>query len=223
MGKRIFDVLLSGLALIVLSPVFLAIVLVLRFTGEGEIFYRQERTGKGGRPFGMLKFTTMVKGSPNMGTGLLTVKDDPRILPVGRFLRKTKLNELPQLWNVLVGDMSIIGPRPQAEPHFRLYSRQVQRELATVRPGLSGIGSIVFRDEEDVLAAAGKDVQETYSKDIADYKGRLEVWYVRNRTFWMDLLLIFLTIWVVLVPAGSAYRRFLPGLPQNTNPDLRLQ
>ena len=138
MGKRIFDVLLSGLALIVLSPVFLVIVLVLRFTGEGEIFYRQKRTGKGGRPFGMLKFTTMVKGSPSMGTGLLTVKDDPRILPVGRFLRKTKLNELPQLWNVLVGDMSIIGPRPQAEPHFRLYSRQVQRELATVlfqRPG----------------------------------------------------------------------------------------
>ena len=222
MGKRIFDVLLSGLALIVLSPVFLGIVLVLRFTGEGEIFYRQARTGKGGRPFGMLKFTTMVKGSPSMGTGLLTVKDDPRILPVGRFLRKTKLNELPQLWNVLVGDMSIIGPRPQAEPHFRLYSRQVQRELATVRPGLSGIGSIVFRDEEDVLAAAGKDVQETYSKDIADYKGRLEVWYVQNRTFWMDLLLIFLTIWVVLVPVGSAYRRFLPGLPQNTNPDLRL-
>jgi lipopolysaccharide/colanic/teichoic acid biosynthesis glycosyltransferase len=221
MGKRIFDVIFSGLAMIVLSPVFLVIALILRFTGEREVFYRQERIGKGGRPFGMLKFTTMVKGSPNMGTGLLTVKDDPRILPVGRFLRKTKLNELPQFWNVIVGDMSIIGPRPQAEAHFRLYSQEVQRELATVRPGLSGIGSIVFRDEENVLAAAGKDVQEAYSKDIADYKGRLEVWYVHNRTFWIDLLFIFFTIWIILVPASSAYRRFLPDLPLNTNPDLR--
>jgi lipopolysaccharide/colanic/teichoic acid biosynthesis glycosyltransferase len=222
MGKRIVDVILSGLALIVLSPFFMAIMLILRFTGEGEVFYRQERIGKGDRPFKMFKFTTMVKGSPNMGTGLLTVKDDPRILPVGRFLRKTKLNELPQLWNVLIGDMSIVGPRPQAEPHFRLYSQEVQRELAKVRPGLSGIGSIVFRDEENILAGAGKGAQEAYAKDIADYKGRLEVWYVHNRSFWIDLLLIFLTIWVVLQPAGNPYRRFLPGLPQNTNPDLRL-
>ena len=222
MGKRIFDVICSALALIVLSPCFLLLMLILRFTGEGEVFYRQERIGRGGQPFGMLKFATMVKGSPNLGTGLLTVKDDPRILPVGRFLRKTKLNELPQLWNVLIGDMSVIGPRPQAEPHFRLYSPEVQRELATVRPGLSGIGSIVFRDEENILAAAGKDARETYARDIADYKGRLEVWYVRNRTFWIDLLLIFLTIWVVFVPAGCSYRRLLPGLPENTNPDLRL-
>jgi lipopolysaccharide/colanic/teichoic acid biosynthesis glycosyltransferase len=222
MGKRIFDVVFSALALIVLSPFFLVIVLILRFTGESEVFYRQQRIGKGGRPFGMLKFTTMVKGSPNMGTGLLTVKDDPRILPVGRFLRRTKLNELPQLWNILVGDMSIIGPRPQAEPHFRLYSQEVQRELVTVRPGLSGIGSIVFRDEDQILAGAGKDAQEAYAQDIVGYKGRLEVWYVQNRTFWIDLLLIFLTIRVVLAPAGCSYRRFLPGLPQNTNPDLRL-
>jgi lipopolysaccharide/colanic/teichoic acid biosynthesis glycosyltransferase len=222
MGKRIFDVIFSALALIILSPFFLVIIPILRFTGEGEVFYRQARIGKGGRPFGMLKFTTMVKGSPKMGTGLLTVKDDPRILPVGRFLRKTKLNELPQLLNILVGDMSIIGPRPQAEPHFRLYSLEVQRELATVRPGLSGIGSIVFRDEEDILAGVGKDAQEAYAQDIADYKGRLEVWYVRNHTFWIDLLLIFLTIWVVIVPSGCSYRRLLPGLPQNTNPDLRL-
>jgi lipopolysaccharide/colanic/teichoic acid biosynthesis glycosyltransferase len=222
MGKRIFDVIFSALALIVFSPFFLVIALILRFTGEGEVFYRQARIGKGGRPFGMLKFTTMVKGSPSMGTGLLTVKDDPRILPVGRFLRKTKLNELPQLWNIFAGDMSIIGPRPQAEPHFRLYSREVQRELATIRPGLSGIGSIVFRDEENMLAGTGKDAQEAYARDIVDYKGRLEVWYVHNRTFWIDLLLIFLTIWVVLVPSDCSYRRFLPGLPQNTNPRLRL-
>jgi lipopolysaccharide/colanic/teichoic acid biosynthesis glycosyltransferase len=222
MVKRIFDVIFTMLALVVLSPLFLVIVLILRFTGEGEVFFRQARIGKGGRPFGMLKFTTMVKGSPNMGTGLLTVKDDPRILPVGRFLRKTKLNELPQLWNILAGEMSIIGPRPQAEPHFRLYSEEVQRELATVRPGLSGIGSIVFRDEEDILAGAGKDAQEAYAQDVADYKGRLEVWYVHNRTFWIDLLLIFFTIWVVFFPMGHAYRRLLPGLPQNTNPDLRL-
>ncbi len=220
--KRIFDVVSSFAALLVLSPLFLVIVVILRVTGERQVFYRQTRVGRNGRPFGLVKFVTMVKNSPNIGTGLLTTKDDPRVLPVGRVLRKTKLNELPQLLNVLFGDMSVIGPRPQAEPHFLLYSKEVQGTLGTVRPGLSGIGSIVFRDEESILARSGRGAQVMYATSIADYKGKLEVWYVRNRSFALDLLLILLTIWVVIFPSSEIYRRLLPGLPRNSDPALPL-
>src|SRR5690606_21086740 len=116
--QRFFDIVLASAALLVLAPLLLPITLILRFTGEGEVFYVQQRVGKNREFFGLYKFATMLKNSPNMSTGTVTVKDDPRVLPVGRFLRKTKLNELPQLFNVLKGDMSIIGPRPQTRRCF---------------------------------------------------------------------------------------------------------
>src|SRR5271157_3713601 len=117
--KRMLDVLLSLAALVALSPFLLGIAVLLRFTGEGEVFFRQRRIGYQGRPFGLMKFVTMRKDSPKSGT--ITVAGDPRILPVGRYLRKSKLNELPQLINVLRGDMSIVGPRPLTEETFALY------------------------------------------------------------------------------------------------------
>jgi lipopolysaccharide/colanic/teichoic acid biosynthesis glycosyltransferase len=150
---RLLDIVFALLALIVLSPLLIPVAIVLRFTGEGEIFFLQDRIGLGGEPFGLYKFATMLKNSPNVGTGTVTVKDDPRVLPVGRFLRKTKINELPQLLNILKGDMSVVGPRPQTRRCFDAFPADSQAEIIKVRPGLSGIGSIVFRGEEDMMDA----------------------------------------------------------------------
>ena len=118
---RFFDIFFSGLALIVLSPLLVPVVIILKFTGEGEVFYLQDRVGKDGKIFKLMKFATMLKDSPNMGTGTVTVKDDPRVLPFGKFLRKTKINELPQLLNILKGDISIIGWRPQTKKYYYLF------------------------------------------------------------------------------------------------------
>jgi lipopolysaccharide/colanic/teichoic acid biosynthesis glycosyltransferase len=212
--KRLLDILLSSVALIILSPLLIPVAIILRCIGEGYIFYRQERVGKGGRIFGLYKFATMLKDSPNLPGGLLTTKHDPRILPFGRILRATKLNEIPQLLNVLLGDMSIIGPRPQARPHFEVFPRHVKREIIKVRPGLSGIGSIVFREEDSILTQCAKDQHQFYAEDIAPYKGELEIWYVQHQSIVLDLLLILLTVWVVLFPKSRPFARLLRDLPQ---------
>jgi len=211
--QRIFDIFFSGLALIALSPLFLPLMLLLRLTGEGEIFFKQERIGRGGRPFYLLKFATMLKESPNMGTGTVTVTDDPRILPVGRVLRKTKLNELPQLINVIKGDMSLIGPRPQTRRCFDAFPREHREEIKRVRPGLSGLGAIVFRGEEEMYADTD-DPDRFYDEVIMPYKGELERWYVRNKSLGRYFLLIGLTVWVVIFPASGILWRAMPGLPR---------
>ena len=149
--KRFLDIVLSFLALVVLTPFLLPIIIILRLTGEREVFYIQERVGREGNSFGLYKFATMLKNSPNIGAGEITVSGDPRVLPFGKFLRKTKLNELPQLWNIFIGDMSIIGPRPQTERCFDAFPEESQAIITLVKPGLSGIGSIVFRDEEEMM------------------------------------------------------------------------
>ena len=206
--------------MIVLAPLLIPVAIILGCTGEGYVFYRQQRVGKGGRLFGLYKFATMLKNSPTLPGGLLTKKHDPRILPFGRILRTTKINEIPQLINVLLGDMSLIGPRPQAKPHFEVFPAHVKREIIKVRPGLSGIGSIVFRDEDSILAQCGKDEAEFYSEDIAPYKGELEIWYVRHQSVPLDLLLMLLTGCVVILPKSKWYTRLLPHLPEPSSPVL---
>jgi len=212
--KRALDIVLSSMALAVLSPLLIVVIVILRCTGERYVFYRQERVGKGGRPFGLYKFATMLKDSPSLPGGLLTRKQDPRILPFGRILRATKINEIPQLINVLLGDMSLIGPRPQARPHFEVFPEHIKKEIVKLRPGLSGIGSIMFRDEDSILAACGTDDKEFYAQDIAPYKGELESWYARHRSVGLDLLLIALTVWVVLFPKSHLHLKLLKGLPR---------
>jgi len=212
--QRFFDILFSGLALIILSPLLILIAIILKFTGEGEIFYVQQRVGKDGKMFGLLKFATMLKDSPNMPMGTITVKNDPRILPFGKFLRKTKLNELPQLINVLKGDMSLIGPRPQAERCFRAFPKNVQDTIIQVKPGLSGIGSIVFRDEENMLDDIDMDKLKFYDEVIAPYKGELEKWYVKHQNLYTYFMLIILTIWVVIFPKSKIYKKVFKDLPE---------
>lgn len=210
--QRFFDILFSSIALLIFSPLLIPIMIGLRFSGEGEIFYVQERVGKDGKHFGLLKFATMLKNSPNMTTGTVTVKNDPRILPMGHFLRKTKINELPQLLNVLKGDMSIIGPRPQAIRCFNAFTANVQKEIVKVAPGLSGIGSIIFRNEEDLLNDV-RDQVDFYDNVIAPYKGDVEVWYIRNQGLKNYLLLIFVTVWVVFFHNSRVVWKLFPSLP----------
>jgi len=211
---RFFDVCFSGLALVVFSPFLIPIMIALKFTGEGEIFYVQQRVGKDGKMFGLLKFATMLKDSPNMKMGTVTVKNDPRILPMGNFLRKTKINELPQLINIFLGDMSVIGPRPQTERCFFAFPKSSQEAIKRVKPGLSGIGSIVFRGEEDILDDPNIDRLKFYDEVIAPYKGELEQWYVKNQNLYTYFMLIGLTVWVVLYPDSKIYKSIFKDLPE---------
>lgn len=210
---RICDILFSSVALIILCPLLLPIALILRLTGEGEVFFVQERIGSNERPFGLFKFATMLKNSPLMDTGTITVRNDPRVLPVGRILRKTKLNEIPQLLNVLIGDMSLIGPRPLTKNHFLHYQPDRRKAIGSVRPGLSGVGSIVFRDEERLLSDK-KDPTNYYRVEIAPYKALLEVWFVENRGVWLYLKCIVLTLWVVINSSSNVASKAFKDLPQ---------
>jgi lipopolysaccharide/colanic/teichoic acid biosynthesis glycosyltransferase len=207
--KRALDILLSGLGLFVLSPLLLLVMAILRLTGEGEVFFLQERMGYGNKPFKITKFATMLKSAGRMGSGDYTVENDPRVLPVGRVLRKTKINELPQLWDVFRGKMSLVGPRPQMLRIHALYGPEFDTVLARVRPGITGIGSIVFRDEERILTHAA-DRDYCYKHQIVPYKAELERWYAEHRTFWLDLWLMFLTIWHVARPQSRLAHKLLP-------------
>jgi lipopolysaccharide/colanic/teichoic acid biosynthesis glycosyltransferase len=210
---RFFDILLAGFALLVLSPLLLVVMLVLRCTGEHDVFYRQARIGRAGRSFGLLKFATMRRDSPNIGSGLITTRNDPRVLPVGRILRKTKINELPQIFNVMTGDMSIVGPRPQVKAHFDVYPEHVRNEIVRVQPGLTGIGSIIFRDEEAILSASSLPLDVCYGQLIAPYKGELELWYLRRGSRGDYFRVIFLTAWVILFHHSRLYEIVFSDLP----------
>jgi lipopolysaccharide/colanic/teichoic acid biosynthesis glycosyltransferase len=211
--KRFIDILLSSVSLAIFFPIGFILCIILKLTGEGEIFYTQPRVGKDGKLFGLIKFATMLKNSPNIGSGDITVRNDPRVLPFGKFLRKTKLNEIPQLLNVLKGDMSIIGPRPQTPKYFALFPEHVQKGLIDLKPGLTGVGSVIFRDEEMMAGKSGMDQVEFHKKFIAPYKGEIELWYKQKQSFWMDIKLIFLTAWLIIFPNSRIYHLFLPGLP----------
>jgi lipopolysaccharide/colanic/teichoic acid biosynthesis glycosyltransferase len=210
---RFFDILFSGTALLVLSPLLIPIAIILKLTGEGEIFFLQERIGKSGSKFMLYKFATMLKNSANIGTGTVTVKGDPRVLPVGRFLRKTKINELPQLLNILLGDMSVIGPRPLTEETFKAYSINTQNTIMEVRPGLSGIGSIIFRDEEEIMHGANASF-DYYINVIAPYKGELEEWFVSNKNLYIYFAAILTTAWAVLIPRTKIAWKVFKDLPE---------
>jgi len=203
--------------LVFLAIPFFVIVIVLLVTGEHEVFYFQERVGFLGKLIRVTKFVTMVRDAPNMGTKDITLTNDPRVLPVGKFLRRTKLNEIPQFWDVLVGKLSLVGWRPLMPRGFALYSTDIQELLVTVKPGLTGIGSLVFRDEEAIIAMAeadGRDLLECYREDILPYKGALEVWYVANGCIWTDFKILVCTAFAVLRPGWTGYTRWFNDLPQ---------
>ena len=196
---RLFDILFSLAAIAVLSPVLLSCVVILRLTGEGKVFYKQIRVGRNQKQFGLLKFATMLENSQNIGSGSITIKDDPRILPFGKVLRKSKINELPQLLNVLIGDMSLIGPRPLTPETFNFYNEHERELIGAMRPGLSGVGSIFFSNEEDLISSKDPDIiKKYYANRIAPRKAACEIWYSSHQSVLLYFKIIIITIFVVL-------------------------
>ena len=215
--KRIVDIVLSGLALIILSPLLVPLAIILRLTGEGYIFYTQKRVGYKNQEFDLIKFATMLQNSPNIGTGTITTKNDPRVLPMGKFLRKTKINELPQLINIFRGDMSIVGPRPQTMECFNMFPADRRDRIYLSKPGLTGIGSIVFRNEEEILGNSSKSHDECYREDIMPYKADLELWYLKNKSLWVDTVIIVITALEIIVPNTGIYKILFKNLPKCTD------
>jgi lipopolysaccharide/colanic/teichoic acid biosynthesis glycosyltransferase len=188
------------------------IMVALKLTGEHYIFYRQKRVGHYGKDFYLIKFATMLLDSPNLPGGLYTGKDDPRLLPMGKILRKTKINELPQLINVFIGQMSLVGFRPTVRQHFEGYPDYAKEKLYSATPGLTGIGSVAFRNEEEILQNFA-DKKAFHQDIIAPYKAALECWYVDHSNFGTYLKLIILTAASVLNPSTSGWKGWFKDLP----------
>ena len=215
--KRFFDIIASLIALLILSPLLIPIIVGLKLTGEGHIWYFQERVGFKTKLFNIWKFATMLKDSPNMSGGYITTKRDSRLTPMGDFLRKSKINELPQLINILRGDMSVVGPRPVMSVSFAAYPEDVKKVIYNVRPGLTGIGSVIFRDEEELITKvkeSGGDIWSFYKNDIYPFKGLVEEWYQKNVSFSTDIKIIFLTAWVIIFPKSNLMAKVFKDLPK---------
>jgi lipopolysaccharide/colanic/teichoic acid biosynthesis glycosyltransferase len=212
--KRFFDIVFSLLAIIILLPVFIPIIILLLLTGEHEVFFRQDRVGYKNKIFRIWKFATMLKNSPNMGAGDVTTRKDPRVTKVGSFLRISKLNELPQVINILTGDMSFVGPRPLMKAGFDRYTDEMKGKVYLAKPGLTGIGSIVFRDEELIITKSELPPHECYRQVILPYKGAVEIWYQQHISFYTDLMILFLTAWYVIFSNSRLVYKIFPSLPK---------
>jgi lipopolysaccharide/colanic/teichoic acid biosynthesis glycosyltransferase len=192
MLKRLFDVVLSGLGLVLLAPLLLGIALWVKLDSRGPVLFRQQRVGRFGRPFMIHKFRTMAIDAPARGPQI-TIGADPRITRAGQFLRRTKLDELPQLWDVLRGAMSLVGPRPEVPKYVALYPDGIRELLLSVRPGITDLASLQYRDESSVLAAAA-DPECAYVEQVLPAKLALSARYVREATLIGDLRLILATL-----------------------------
>ena len=210
---RLLDFLISSIILVILIPLFFVVIVILKFTGEHEAVYLQERVGKSGKSFRVIKFVTMMKESPNLPGGFLTQQDDPRVLSVGKVLRKWKINELPQLINVWIGEMSLVGPRPQARVHYDLYTPSQKAAIDTQKPGLTGLGSLIFRDEESLLERSGLSFDHVHDELITPYKGDLETWYAAKNSVFNYVKILLLTAISLINPHGD-YMRFFDGAPR---------
>lgn len=191
MSKRVFDIIFSFLGLVVLSPVFLVILTLIKLKDGGPIFYRGLRVGRYGRPFRIFKFRTMVVDAEKLG-GSSTPDDDPRITKIGKFLRKHKMDELPQLINVLKGEMSLVGPRPQVPWAVRFYSNEEKEILLSIKPGMTDHASIKFFDEGEILRSS-EDPDKDYMKKIHSEKIRLSIEYAKNMSLKTDFKILFKT------------------------------
>jgi lipopolysaccharide/colanic/teichoic acid biosynthesis glycosyltransferase len=191
MLKRFFDIIFSLLGLITFSPIFIVVAILIKLESRGPIFYRQARVGRNFVPFILYKFRSMYNDERNRGP-LITTGDDPRITKMGKFLRKTKIDELPQLYNVLKGDMSLVGPRPEVEKYVKFYEKEYE-EILTIRPGMTDISSLKFSNEEDILAKSDNS-EHYYINVLLPQKINLSNDYIAKASFLYDLKLIVMTI-----------------------------
>jgi lipopolysaccharide/colanic/teichoic acid biosynthesis glycosyltransferase len=186
--KRLLDISAASIGLLLLWPVFVLLAIAVKLGSKGPVFFRHERVGKGFRSIGVLKYRTMVQDAPKLG-GPVTFGDDPRITSFGRLLRKTKLDEIPQLLNVLKGDMSLVGPRPEVSRFVEMF-RDDYDTILTVRPGVTDLASIKYRDEQTVLGNAA-DPEQEYVRVVLPEKIRLAKEYVETQSMWLDIKIIF--------------------------------
>ena len=191
--KRIFDVCCAAVGLVLTSPILLAASVAVGTTSPGGVLFRQERMGRGGKPFTIYKFRSMRKDNAGLK---ITTGHDARVTGVGKFLRKSKIDELPQLWNVLKGDMSFVGPRPEVREYTDLYNEE-QRQIFLVRPGITDLASIEFRNENDLLTGSD-DPNRTYIEEIMPYKIDLGLTYIENLSLGYDIKLILRTLITVI-------------------------
>lgn len=194
--KRAFDIVFSLFGLLLLSPLIVVVSILVRVESLGDAFYRGERVGLNGKLFNILKFRSMIADAAKLG-GTSTSQDDPRVTRIGSLIRKYKIDEIPQLINVLCGDMSFVGPRPQVEWAVKLYNDS-ERRLLSVRPGITDYASIAFRNEGEILKGS-KDPDKDYLEKIAPEKIRLGLKYVDNHNLWIDLKIIAATIRAVIL------------------------
>jgi len=190
MLKRVYDIIFSSIGLLIFSPLLLLIAFFIKLEDKGSVFYKGTRIGKGGVPFKMYKFRTMVINADKIG-GPSTADDDSRITRTGRILRKYKLDEIPQLINVLKGEMSFVGPRPEVPFYVNMFTEE-EKKILTVRPGITDWASLWDSDEGAILAGS-PDPEKTYMEEIRPEKIRLQLEYVRNHSFWIDMEIIFKT------------------------------
>ncbi len=195
--RRALDIILSLIGMVVLSPLFITTAIIIKRTSSGPVFYWGPRAGKDGKTFMIMKFRTMYERKESYQGPKVTAENDPRITPLGRFLRQTKLNELPQLWNVVKGDMSLVGPRPEDPTIVKEWPEEVRKEILSVRPGITSPASVVYRNEEDLLRSS--NLMDTYLWDILPTKLRLDQIYVRNRSVLSDMDVVFWTS-IALIP-----------------------
>ncbi|MDR1974382.1 MAG: sugar transferase [Bacteroidales bacterium] len=211
--KRFFDIFFALIFLIVFSPFWIVVVLILALSDNHRVFYLQKRVGKDNKPFYLWKFATMLPHKETKGNGFLSVKHDDRVTPFGRYLRKTKLDEIPQLINILRGEMSFVGPRPLIYTWFKIYDPDVQKRIYISTPGLTGVGSLVFRNEETLLANCKGDTHKFYEDTILPYKGICEMWYLEHRNIFVDTKLLFLTAVMPFFPKNTDETKWFKGLP----------
>ncbi|GLS89608.1 glycosyl transferase [Psychromonas marina] len=194
--KRIFDIFSSGIGLIILSPIFILIATWIKFDGSGPVFFKQVRVGLNGKNFNILKFRTMIVDAEAKGLSV-TVGADPRITASGRFLRSSKLDELPQLLNVFLGQMSVVGPRPEVPEYMNEYPVDIRAKILSVTPGITDKASIEYTNEAEILAKA-MDPRSAYINEVMPEKAKFYVEYVDNQSFWGDIIIIFQTIYKII-------------------------
>ena len=211
--KRLLDLTFALLGLIIAIPILIIAIFLLFFSGEKSPLFAQYRVGLSGELFLFYKLRTMRKIKKGEKNSSLTLADDKRITFLGKFLRATKIDELPQLFNVIYGDLSIVGPRALMPEIFNLYSLSERQQIATIRPGITGLGSIIFRNEQYILRKYNQPSEKTYKDEIAPVKASLELWYIDRMSFSLDLKILFTTLWLLLYSRSKIAYRLIKKLP----------
>ena len=221
--KRFSDIIFSIFGIIITGPIMLFTIIILYLTGEKKPVFNQLRVGKNKQLFRLYKLRTM-NSNGAINSGPITLHNDDRITFLGKFLRWSKIDEFPQFFNVLNGDLSFVGPRPLMPETFYKYKKTTQKKIASIRPGITGAGSVIFRNESFILKTVSQEKQESfYIQNILPYKGQLEEWYIENNSFIMDLKLLIFSVLVIVYSGTKRLNSFFREIPLSKDLDTHLK